>query len=189
MYVSPGKAANIFAGDVTGRARAALHFAAGPLEYDRRDTGAQQRIVAERFAGEGWEIPRLLTEMRTAEDFWFDANAQVVMDTWSSGRVVLLGDAGHCAAPTSGRGTSQALIGAYLLAGELAHARGDHTAAFAAYEDAMRPFVTEHQAVGREGAERFFLPAPTQEALDMLAAGAPEGTRAEAVRLPDYAVR
>ncbi|GGZ29957.1 FAD-dependent oxidoreductase [Streptomyces poonensis] len=189
LYVSPGKAANVFAGDLDGRARAALHFTAEELEYDRHDTGEQQRIVAERFAGEGWEIPRLLTEMRTAEDFWFDANAQVMMDTWASGRVVLLGDAGYCAAPTSGRGTSQALIGAYVLAGELAQAGGDHTAAFRAYESAMRPFVTEHQAVGREGAERFFMPAPTQEVLDMLAADAPEKTRTRAVRLPDYAAR
>lgn len=189
LYVSPGKAANMFAGAAGGRARAALHFAAERLEYDRHDTSEQQHIVAERFTGEGWEIPRLLTEMRAAEDFWFDANAQVVMDTWTSGRVVLLGDAGYCAAPTSGRGTSQALIGAYVLAGELAQARGNHTTAYTAYENAMRPFVTEHQAVGREGAERFFMPAPTQEVLDMLAANVPERTRTEAVRLPDYAVR
>jgi 2-polyprenyl-6-methoxyphenol hydroxylase-like FAD-dependent oxidoreductase len=189
LYVSPGKAANIFAGDAGGRARAALHFAAEELAYDRRDVGEQQRIVAERFAGEGWEIPRLLTEMRQAEDFWFDANAQVVMDTWASGRVALLGDAGYCAAPTSGRGTSQALIGAYVLAGELAQARGDHKAAFTAYENAMRPFAIEHQAVGREGAERFFMPAPTQDVLDMLAANAPENTRAQVVRLPDYTMR
>jgi 2-polyprenyl-6-methoxyphenol hydroxylase-like FAD-dependent oxidoreductase len=187
LHVSPGKAANMFADDAGGRARAALHFAAEGLEYDRHDTGEQQRIVTERFAGEGWEIPRLLTEMRTAEDFWFEANAQVVMDTWASGRVALLGDAGYCAAPTSGRGTSQALIGAYVLAGELAQADGNHAVAFTAYEKAMRPFVTEHQAVGREGAERFFMPAPGQEVLDMLAANAPENARTEAVRLPDYA--
>jgi 2-polyprenyl-6-methoxyphenol hydroxylase-like FAD-dependent oxidoreductase len=189
LYVSCGKAANMFADEVGGRARAALHLAAGHLEYDRRDAGDQQRVVAEQFAGEGWEIPRLLTEMRASEDFWFDVNAQVVMDTWASGRVVLLGDAGYCAAPTSGRGTSQALIGAYVLAGELAQAGGDHTAAFAAYEKAMRPFVTEHQAVGREGAERLFMPAPGQEALDMLAADASKNTRKEAARLPDYAAR
>ncbi|WP_436726145.1 hypothetical protein [Streptomyces sp. URMC 128] len=127
--------------------------------------------------------------MRAAEDFWFDANAPVMMDTWASGRVVLLCDAGYCAAPTSGRGTSQALIGAYVLAGELARADSDHTAAFIAYEKAMRPFVTEHQDVGREGAERFFMPAPGQEVLDTLAANAPENTRTEVVRLPDYAPR
>ncbi|MFE2553752.1 FAD-dependent monooxygenase [Streptomyces sp. NPDC059355] len=186
LYAASGKAANIFTARANTEARAAFHFAAEHLEYDRRDTAAHKRIVAERFAGEGWEVPRLLKEMDAAQEFFFDANAQVEMDTWSVGRVVLLGDAGYCAGPTSGRGTSQALIGAYLLAGELAARGGDHTAAFAAYEEQMRPYVAEHQVLGCEGAERFFLPAPTQEILDMLAANAPENTRTEPVRLPDY---
>ncbi|MFH0518551.1 hypothetical protein ACHBTE_15395 [Streptomyces sp. M41] len=180
LYGSPGKAANMFADGAGGRARAALHLAGEQLEYDRHDVGEQQRIIAERFAGEGWEIPWLLTEMRAAEDFLFDTDAQVVMDTWANGRVVLLGDAGCCAAPTSGRGTSQALVGAYVPAGEPARADSDHTAAFIAYEQAMRPFVTEHQAVGREAAQRFFMPAASQEVLDMLAANAPENTGTEA---------
>jgi hypothetical protein len=33
------------------------------------------------------------------------------------------------------------------------------------------------------------MPAPTQEVLDKFAADAPENTRAEVVRLPDYALR
>lgn len=78
------------------------------------------------------------------------------------------------------------LIGAYILAGELATTGGDHTSAFAAYEREMRGYVTEHQTVGPEGAERFFMPAPTQEILDMLAAQAPENTRITPIRLRDY---
>ncbi|MBT2402072.1 MULTISPECIES: hypothetical protein [unclassified Streptomyces] len=58
--------------------------------------------------------------------------------------------------------------------------------AFAAYERRMRPYTAEHRALGREGAERFFMPAPTQEILDVLAANTPEHTRAEPIRLPDY---
>ena len=41
------------------------------------------------------------------------------MDSWSRGRVTLCGDAGYCASPLCGMGTSLALVGAYLLAGEL----------------------------------------------------------------------
>ncbi|MER6031069.1 hypothetical protein [Streptomyces sp. NPDC001851] len=162
LYVSPGKAANMFAGDAGGRARAALHFAAEELAYDRHGTGEQQRIVAERFTGEGWEIPRLLAQMRKSEDVWFDANVQVLMDTWSSGRVALLGDVGYCAARTSGRGTSQALNGAHVLDvdGELAQARGDHRAGFMAYERAIRPFATEHQAVDARARSGSSCPRP-----------------------------
>ncbi|MFJ3906404.1 FAD-dependent monooxygenase [Streptomyces sp. NPDC090025] len=185
LYTAPGKAANIFTARANTEARAAFHFAAEGLEYDRRDPAAHKRIIAERFADEGWEVPRLLKEMDTAQEFFFDANAQVEMDTWSAGRVVLLGDAGYCAGPSSGRGTSQALIGAYLLAGELATCHGDHATAFAAYEQHMRPYVTEHQALGREGAQHFFLPAPSQEILDALVANATT-TRTTPVRLHDY---
>ena len=66
------------------------------------------------------------------------------MDAWSTVRIVLLGDAGYCAAPASGRGTSQALVGAYVLAEQLAAADGDHSTAFAAYEHAgpVLPWVT-----------------------------------------------
>lgn len=73
------------------------------------------------------------------------------MDHWSTGRVVLLGDAAHCTSPASGQGTGLALLGAYILAGELARAGGDHTVAFARYEERMRPGVERNQRM----AERF----------------------------------
>jgi 2-polyprenyl-6-methoxyphenol hydroxylase-like FAD-dependent oxidoreductase len=62
------------------------------------------------------------------------------------------GDAAYCASPMSGQGSSLALIGAYVLAGELAAASGDHEAAFAAYDDVMRPFVNTNQELGIESA-------------------------------------
>jgi 2-polyprenyl-6-methoxyphenol hydroxylase-like FAD-dependent oxidoreductase len=48
-------------------------------------------------------------------DFYFDSLSLVQMDSWSKGRVVLVGDAGYCATPLSGQGTSLALVGAYVL--------------------------------------------------------------------------
>ncbi|RFU42024.1 FAD-dependent oxidoreductase [Actinomadura logoneensis] len=118
---------------------------AEPIAYDHRDTAAQQRLLAERLAGGGWELPRLLESMEDAPDFHFDAMAQVHMDSWSSGRVVLLGDAGYCGSPLSGQGTSMAMVGAYVLAGELKAADGDHGKAFAAYETELRGYVTANQ--------------------------------------------
>jgi 2-polyprenyl-6-methoxyphenol hydroxylase-like FAD-dependent oxidoreductase len=69
------------------------------------------------------------------------------MDTWSSGRVALIGDAAHCGSPMSGMGTSMAVIGAYILANELHKAGGEYRVAFANYEEQMRPFVTKCQAM------------------------------------------
>lgn len=121
-----------------------LGFASDPIDYDYRDTEAQKRLVAERLTGLGWEVPNLIERMRTADDFYFDSMAQIKMDSWSQGRVVLLGDAAHCAAPLSGQGTSLALVGAYVLALELGRA-ADHAEAFLGYEKRMRPFVEANQ--------------------------------------------
>ncbi|MEV0260158.1 FAD-dependent monooxygenase [Streptomyces sp. NPDC050617] len=150
------KAAMIFSARGNTQALAGLFCTARSMDYDRHDIAAQKRFLAERFAGEGWEIPRLLDIMENADDFFFDGIDQIRMDTWSRGRVVLLGDAAYCAAPTSGMGTSQAMVGAYVLAGELATAAGDHAAAFAAFEKEMRDYVDQNQLLGRRMAESFF---------------------------------
>ena len=109
------------------------------------------------FPGAGWEVPRLLKAMRTAPDFFFDTIAQVRLDRWSSRRVALVGDAGYCPTPLTGLGTSLALVGAYVLAGELAAADGDHHVAFARYEQITRPYVTRGQPVA-PGRNRGFAP-------------------------------
>jgi 2-polyprenyl-6-methoxyphenol hydroxylase-like FAD-dependent oxidoreductase len=87
--------------------------------------------------------------MREAGDFYFDPVCQIVMDHLSTGRVTLLGDAGYCPSPASGQGTSLALAGAYVLAGELAAAAGDHEVAFARYEREMRPYIEKNQALAK----------------------------------------
>ncbi|WP_316248320.1 FAD-dependent monooxygenase [Streptomyces sp. sk2.1] len=108
------------------------------------------------FAGRGRQVPRLLDAMAGAEDFHFSSTGQVQLDRWSRGRVALLGDAGYCAAPTAGMGTSQALLGARSLARHLSAAGdGGHRAAFAAYGAELRPYVAENQARGREAVAMF----------------------------------
>ncbi|MFB9905452.1 FAD-dependent monooxygenase [Allokutzneria oryzae] len=134
--------------------RVTLGVESGPITHDRRDNDAHRRMLAEALAGVGWETPKLLEAMWTAPDFYFDAMAQVRMDTWSAGRVTLVGDAGYCASPLSGQGTSLALVGAYVLAEELERAGGDHVAGFAAYERRMRPFALANQALATENPGR-----------------------------------
>ncbi|MEU1665896.1 FAD-dependent monooxygenase [Streptomyces sparsogenes] len=116
-----------------------------PAELRSRDPRAHKRLIAEKYAEAGWELPRLLEHMWGAPDFHFDSMAQIRMDSWSRGRVTLLGDAGYCGSPMSGQGTTVALVAAYVLAGELKAADGDHEAAFAAYERELRAYVTGNQ--------------------------------------------
>ncbi|MFF2194667.1 FAD-dependent monooxygenase [Streptomyces sp. NPDC058157] len=130
--------------------RIAFGFGSGPLAEGPQDGEVLRRVVVERLAALRWEGARLAEAARTAPDFYCDAMAQIRMDRWSHGRVVLLGDAGYCPSPLSGQGTSLALAGAHVLAGSLARAGGDHRAAYAAYERRMRPFVALNQALATE---------------------------------------
>lgn len=153
-----GKSAGLYPVRGNAEARAMFYFAAPQVRYDRNDTAQQKRLVEEAFSGEGWLIPQLLRAMLTTPEFYFDRVAQVRMDQWSRDRVVLLGDAGYCPSPMSGMGTSLALVGAYMLAGELATSGGDYQRAFARYQSGLREAVSQAQKFA-SGAHRFLLPS------------------------------
>ncbi|MFC3575356.1 FAD-dependent monooxygenase [Streptomyces yaanensis] len=158
VYSEPGRAVVIgnYDGD-PDRAGALLVFRSERLTYDRRDVTAQKRILAERFAGMGWEAPAVLKALEAADDLYFDAIAQIHVDRLTKGRVVLLGDAGY-GATMGGMGTGVAVVGSYVLAGELALAGGDHRTAFAAYEARIRDFAKGCQKISGN-AGPFFAPA------------------------------
>lgn len=128
------------------------------LRYDYYDVAQHKQLLAEVFAGEAWEVPRLLEKMHTAPDLYFDAVSQIRMQTWSHGRAVLLGDAGYCPALLTGQGSTLAMMGAYILAGELKVALGDHQRAFHQYEHAFRPVVRQEQKKAGSNA-RILVPA------------------------------
>lgn len=148
----PGRMAAIYAaGSLPETAFALLAFAHPyRLGRDARDRGFQRELTAKAFAGAKWQLPALLEAMQHAEDFYFDSVEQVRMPAWSSGRVVLVGDAAYAPSFLTGQGSSLALTGGYVLASELAR-HSDHRAAFAAYERKLRPFVEMNQATVAEG--------------------------------------
>jgi 2-polyprenyl-6-methoxyphenol hydroxylase-like FAD-dependent oxidoreductase len=154
-YGTLGKKVGVFSGGDGREAKASFFFATEPLEYDRRNVAEQKAILRGQFAGEGWESGRLMELMEEAPDFYFDSVSQVKMDRWSAGRAVLVGDAGYCGSPLSGMGTGMAVVGAYVLAGELAEAGGDYAVAFAGYERLMREFVGRCQGIADGGTDWF----------------------------------
>ncbi|WP_433663952.1 FAD-dependent monooxygenase [Nocardia sp. CA-128927] len=119
----------------------------------RGDIVGQQRLIRDALAGYGWVVPEILDTMAEAPDFYFDEVSRVRMPSWSQGRVVLLGDAAYCGSPMTGMGTALALIGAYLLAGEIAATPDDLGRSFDRYEELLRPLVAEVQK-GTEGSVR-----------------------------------
>jgi 2-polyprenyl-6-methoxyphenol hydroxylase-like FAD-dependent oxidoreductase len=161
MYGIPakngGRTAALYPLRNTVEAIAMFFFASPLLPYDRHNVEQQKQFVAQAFVGAGWEVPRLLEAMWNAPDFYFDRACQIHMDRWSRGRVALLGDAGYCGSPMGGNGTSMALVGAYVLAGELAAASGNYLTAFARYENEMRDYVGRCQKFA-QGSAGFLLP-------------------------------
>lgn len=208
MHNAPGGlVASARPGRLPGEVKASLSFRQRKGEpsvvYERHDTAAQRELIARRFTEAGadtrWQVPRLMKAMFQACDFAFDSMGQVHMDAWSRGRVVLLGDAAYCPTPLTGLGTSLALVGGYVLAGELARAGGAHNAAFANYERIMRPYVTKAQELPPGGASGY---APFSALWIRLRATsmrqmtrwpmsqllARQFAKAEAIDLPDYSL-
>lgn len=129
--------------DNVGRTRVTLAFRSDD-RHDGLSPDGQKQLLRDRFAGAGWRTDRLLAGLADADDLYLEDLGQIRSPTWSSGRVALLGDAAWCATPVSGMGTSLAIVGGYVLAGELA-AHVHHRDAFAGYERVLRPYVDQAQ--------------------------------------------
>ena len=140
--VGVGRLAGTYSARHMPDARALFLFRpATELHHDHRDVAAQRRFLREAFADLDGEVPRLLDEADRSAAFYFDSVTQLRLDGWSRGRVALVGDAGYCPGPAVGGSTSMAVVGAFTLAGELALTRGDHSAAYPAYERALGDYV------------------------------------------------
>ena len=173
------------------RAIAFLSFPAPSFDIDFRDVDAQKSLLREHLGGVGWLTPRILDQLDDTPDFYLDQVAQVVMDRWHHGRVGLVGDAGFCASPMSGAGTGLALVGAYLLAGELAVADWDPEAGFSGFRARLLSCVEANQELGRMHVDSI---TATPDAgaeghgdVDMEAVTALIETAVNGPALPDYA--
>ncbi len=139
------KFVNVYRDRKNPKATAAIAFSS-PKLCSSREPKEQQKFIREIFAEAKWEkLFEILDGMEESSDFYFDSMQQIHMPCWSKGRVVLVGDAAYSATPLSGQGTSIAIAGAYVLAGELFEADGK--LAFSQYEKTMRPFIKKNQAL------------------------------------------
>ncbi|MEV4010532.1 FAD-dependent monooxygenase [Nonomuraea angiospora] len=136
MYNEPGRMATVGG----PKAPAFFVFASERLDYDRYDMRQQKELLTRAYAGMGWQGPALMEAVRRSPDVYLDSISQISIDRYSQGRVVLLGDAAY-GNTLAGFGTGLAVVGAYVLAGELKRAGGDHRVAFAQYEEQMRGYA------------------------------------------------
>jgi 2-polyprenyl-6-methoxyphenol hydroxylase-like FAD-dependent oxidoreductase len=121
------------------------HDGGAPLDIPAE----QQALLRRRLATAGWEVPAILDAMARAETFYFDRASQILMPSWSCGRVVLVGDAAACPSLLAGQGSALAMVEAYVLAVELAGARGEHVEAFARYGARLGSLLRSKQDAAR----------------------------------------
>lgn len=162
LFSTIGRTASVKCANDDRDLKVCVFFATEPGVFDYRDVALQKRLVTEAFIDAGWEFPTFLEAMKTSPDFYADVTCQIKMEKYFTGRVALVGDAAHCPSPLSGQGTSLALVGAYLLATEIADG-SDFAAAFERYDARMRPFATKNQEVAVKIAKGFAPSTPFQE--------------------------
>ena len=163
MYNFPGHMIGIAA--YRDKALGVFMFRSSWIDYDYHDLAGPKQILRDAFAGHSeWKIPELLDAATHDDELYFDSVSQIHMPSWHSGRVVLVGDSAYCASPLSGRGTSLAMTGAWLLAEALRDHPDDIAAAFEQYEREQRPHVSYAQGTAGPGGD-VLVPA-TQRDID-----------------------
>ena len=125
------------------------------LNYAYHDVEKQKQILKNEFMNIGWKCPELLSKIDTTSDFYFDSISQIKMEHWSKGRISLVGDACDCPSLLSGKGSTLAMVGAYILAGELKVANGNYESAFAGYENIFKPFISKKQKAAQSFTKSF----------------------------------
>jgi 2-polyprenyl-6-methoxyphenol hydroxylase-like FAD-dependent oxidoreductase len=149
MYGQPGR----MLGRFTQRDERTLFLFVFAADDDFLPTtlDARKAMLREQYNDGKWECVHILDELDRTPELYFDRVSQIGMESWSRGRVALVGDAAFCVSLAAGQGSALAMVGAYVLAGELVSAGGQHQTAFGKYESLLRAYIDKKQ----RGAQRF----------------------------------
>ncbi|KAG9944080.1 FAD/NAD(P)-binding domain-containing protein, partial [Aureobasidium melanogenum] len=124
-------------------------------KVQKAGTTAQKAALAELFADAGWEATRVIEGMKDTEDFYLQDVAKIQLGGrgWSKGRCAMVGDAAYCS--FTGTGTTLAILGGYMLAGEILNSPNKPEFAFKAYEDKLAGYVKKAQSAPKGGPQVF----------------------------------
>ncbi|HWB27590.1 MAG TPA: FAD-dependent monooxygenase [Chitinophagaceae bacterium] len=155
MYNVPCKQVALYPTNKNASAVLCIFASPEKLSYNHHDLEAQKQILRNQFENIGWRCADLISEIDTAPDFYFDVVSQIQMRNWSKDRIVLVGDACDCPSLLSGQGSTLAMVGAYILAGELKNANGNFKVAFEQYQNIFKGFIDDKQLLAQKFAKQF----------------------------------
>jgi 2-polyprenyl-6-methoxyphenol hydroxylase-like FAD-dependent oxidoreductase len=151
QYNVPGRMAGAGANLLDpGQAKTLFIFKTEDVTLARAGLDRQKQALREAFGRLGWQVPALLKSLDEADEMYFDSIARVKVPGFTNGRIALLGDAAW-GVTLGGMGVGTAIVGGYVLAGELACAHGDHRTAFAQYERRMSAYAGRWQKGANPG--------------------------------------
>lgn len=113
-------------------------------------TDGPQVALPRAYGDMGWVAPQVLDQLTRVESVYFDTISQIVVDRWSQGRVVLLGDAAWCVTLFAGYGSALAVAGADAFGAALERHPADLSAALREWEAEIRPEAERKQRLGRQ---------------------------------------
>jgi 2-polyprenyl-6-methoxyphenol hydroxylase-like FAD-dependent oxidoreductase len=154
-YSAPGGRCIFLGSDPAGGSQVGLMSMHPPDKRDltlpfreamKQGDEALRKFVAEHYKDAGWKSEAIFENIMEARGFYANEVVQVSVPSLSKGRFVLCGDAGYGPSFTGG-GTTLALTGAYILAGEVLKHKGDLAAGLNSYEEVMGPIIKDMQKV------------------------------------------
>jgi 2-polyprenyl-6-methoxyphenol hydroxylase-like FAD-dependent oxidoreductase len=154
-YATPGKQVARFAMRDDRTVFLLVFSTDQPLQAESFAGASHKKVLHQQFDREGWECPRILAALDTCDELYLDEVTQIHMNTWSQGRVALVGDAAFCPSLLAGEGSALAMMAAYVLAGELSKRKDNPEAAFEHYARFLRYFILEKQAAAEQLASSF----------------------------------
>lgn len=155
-FIGPGRTAAVVN---LGPGRSSAFFTYRVVDAEVEVARGPVDALSAAFGDLGGGVPDALDQLAgDPAGAYFDSVSQVVMDRWSRGRVVLLGDAAWCVTLFAGFGAASALAGADRLGTALQKHGDDITAALAQWEADWRPEIVRRQAVARRGMRQYAPP-------------------------------
>ena len=143
-YTAPSAMVVLLRPDNKGLTRASVIFSDPDYVYEPTSETEKRQVLKNVLKGAGWECDRIAAALDDVDDIYIGPLSQVKAPRWASGRCGMVGDAAYCPSPLTGMGTTLAIVGAYVLAGELFRQK-EYGAAFRSYETLMRPYVEKVQ--------------------------------------------
>ena len=74
-----------------------------PPLVEPHNKAVQKRLLHAAFDDAGWECPQILLALDACDEIYFDRVSQIRMNSWSNGRVALVGDAAFCPSLLAGQ--------------------------------------------------------------------------------------